>query len=459
MWNNLKNRLPKPSVFNSYLESFLARRTWVTGTALLLGFLLGAILIDPHPSSRPHPEKEALNVSSGPTATSQTERWTCSMHPQVQKKQAGSCPICGMDLIPVEGAQTRKGVELSMSEHAMRLAEISTALVERKMAEAQIRFNGTVNYDEARVAYVTARVAGRIDHMFINATGTTVRRGSPMVSLYSPELISAQEELIQTLQAGANESILAAARERLRLWGLTPKQVGQIEKSQKSQNHMTITSPATGIVITKHVSEGTYVKTGTRVYTIADLSQVWVEIEAYESDLLWVKEGQEVEFTTGAYAGETFSGKVSLVDPMVNPKTRTVKLRVNASNPGTRLKPGMFVRASIKSRISAHGPVNNDSKLEESDIPLVIPVTAPLLTGKRSIVYVRKPQVMPPTFEAREVTLGPRADQYYLVRGGLSEGEEVVTHGSFKIDSDLQIQGKPSMMNPEAHQMGSNHAH
>jgi Cu(I)/Ag(I) efflux system membrane fusion protein len=191
-----------------------------------------------------------------------------------------------------------------------------------------------------------------------------------------------------------------------------------------------------------------YVTTGTTMYSLADLSTVWVELEAYESDLAWIREGQDVAFTTEAHPGETFHGKVSFVDPVVDPATRTVKVRVEAGNGDGKLKPQMFVRAL------AHADAGHGGRA-----PLVIPKTAPLLTGTRAVVYVEVPGADSPTYEGREVVLGSRAGDYYVVREGLSEGELVVTEGNFKIDSALQIRAKPSMMSPEGGAAPTGHDH
>lgn len=321
-----------------------------------------------------------------------------------------------------------------------------------------------------------------------------------MVYLYSPELLSAQAELLQAIKAVENfkpegselirRSILAtreAAREKLRLLGLTMVQIEQIETTGKPVDHITIYAPMGGVVIEKHATEGTYVDTGSKIYTIADLSQLWVKLDAYESDMMWLRYGQQVEFTAEAYPAERFKGRISFIDPTLNPKTRTLKLRVNVSNLEGKLKPDMFVRAVVRSKIASGGKVMDadmagkwicpmhpsvvkdragvcdicqmnlitteslgyvKAKLPEQ-APLVIPATAPLITGKRAVVYVRKTNIEKPTFEGRQVVLGPRAGDHYLVEKGLSEGEMVVTKGNFKIDSALQIQAQPSMMNPE----------
>jgi len=381
--------------------------------------------------------------------------WTCSMHPQIQLPKPGQCPICGMDLIPVpnEGSGD-EGIppELTISEKAVKLAEIKVAPVERRKVNAKISMVGKVDYDETCLAYVTSWIPGRIDRLYVNYTGVLVKKGDPIVYLYSPEFLTAQQELIQSLKTFQNlersgmpsvretaRQTVDAVREKLRLWGLTKKQIANIEKREKPSDHMTIYSPISGVVIDKNVLEGMYLKTGDRIYTIADLSQVWVKLDAYESDLSWIRNGQEVEFEIEAYPGEIFKGKIGFIDPFLDTKTRTVKVRVNVPNSEGKLKPEMFVRAVVY-------PVVADAA--EGESLLLIPASAPLITGKRTVVYIKVPGNKG-TYQGREIVLGPRAGDYYLVRQGLTEGELVVVNGNFKIDSAIQILAKPNMMSPE----------
>jgi len=435
--------------------------------------------------------------------------WTCSMHPQIRQPGPGKCPICGMDLIPVSAGDESKerGVrELKLSPRAVKLAEIQTAPVERKFVTAEIRMDGKVDYDETRLSYITAWVPGRIERLYVDYTGVRVEKGDHLVSLYSPELITAQQELLLGLKmlkstasriSQSTRKNVEAAREKLRLWGLTKQQIKKIERSGKSQEHMTIYSPIGGIVVHKNGFEGIYVDTATKIYTVADLSQVWVKLDAYESDLVWIRYGQEVEFETKACPGESFTGQITFIDPILNPKTRTVKVRVNVSNPEGKLKPDMFVSARVFSKVAASGRVMDPALRDkwicpmhpeivkdtkgscdicgmplvtaeslgyvttddaQKEAPLVIPVSAPLVTGKRAVVYVAV-SGKEGVFEGREIILGPRAGNYYLVKDGLREGERVVVSGNFKIDSALQILAKPSMMSPEGGIPATGHEH
>jgi len=446
---------------------------------------------------------EHADHASEVSTPAKVEVWTCSMHPQIKLPKPGQCPLCGMDLIPLDSGSDDEGGlrELSVSEHSAKLMEIETAPVERRFVTTNVRMVGKIDYDETRVTYIAAWVPGRLDRLFVDYTGVPVKKGDHMVYLYSPELLSAQEELLQAIAAtkslensdvsivrDTTAATVTAVREKLRLWGLTPEQIKAIEERGKPDDHITIYAPSGGIVIHKNAQEGMYVNTGTRIYTIADLSRMWVNLDAYESDLTWLRYGQHVDFTTESYPGEVFTGTISFIHPVLNESTRTIKVRVNVPNDDGRLKPGMFVRAVAEANVATGGRVMNadlagkwispmhpevikdgpgscdvcgmplvraeslgyvGQEPADEDKPLVIPASAPLLTGKRAVVYVEVPGQDKPTFEGREILLGPRAGNYYLVKRGLTEGDRVVTKGAFKLDAELQIRAKPSMMTPE----------
>ena len=236
---------------------------------------------------------------------------------------------------------------------------------------------GKIEYDETRLAYITAWVSGRLDRLFVDFTGVEVNKGDHMVSIYSEQLYSAQEELIQALKYRSDRQnstrfsspldLVESAREKLRLLGITEKQIQEIEQRDKPSDHITIYSPVSGIVIEKLKQEGDRVRTGERIYTVADLSLLWMKMDAYESDLAWLRYGQEVEFTTEAYPGEVFRGKVAFIDPVLNEMTRTVKVRVNVSNDDGRLKPEMFASAIVRSKIAAGGRVLDDFTCRKMD--------------------------------------------------------------------------------------------
>jgi Cu(I)/Ag(I) efflux system membrane fusion protein len=479
----------------------------------VVAFVLGGLLLNGG-----NAEKSAFDAGRGDAETGSADEptmWTCSMHPQIQLPKPGKCPICFMDLIPVTtgGGAELESNQIRISETAMKLAGIQTSPVTRAYAERSIRLVGKLDYDETRVSYITAWVPGRLDRLFVDYTGIRVAMGDHMVEMYSPELIAAQEELLQAKRAvsaltEANSTVLMStatetlrsAREKLRLYGLSEEQIAAIEQGDSPTERLTITAPTSGIVLHKDALEGMYVATGTQIYTIADLSKLWLLLEAYESDLSWLRYGQHFNFTSPSFPGETFDAIISFIDPVVDPMTRTVRIRGIVDNQNGRLKPEMFVSGTVLSRLDSGGRVmapefagkwispmhpeivkdipgqcdicgmdlvpaeslgfsTRSQKIDRA--PLLIPASAPLLTGKRAVVYVKMQGDDGVVFEGREVTLGPRAQDYYVVKEGLSEGEEVVTNGAFKIDSELQIQAKQSMMSPQggtsapAHQHGS----
>jgi len=437
---------------------FPTRVSGVIGLIIIavVAFSLGNFLTGGNSSlnEKPDTHNHADLEISGPTT------WTCSMHPQIQLPKPGKCPICFMDLIPLESGDGEEldFRQIKMSETAKQIARIETTPVIKGPAEAEIRMVGKLDYNETKVSYITAWFPGRIDKLFVNFTGTTVKKGDHMAHIYSPEMIAAQEELLQAIKTAGTisngslilkntaQATLNAVRDKLRLFGLNQNQIDKIETLEKVPDHITIRAPAGGTVVDKHINEGMYVKTGMRLYTIADLSELWAYFDAYESDLPWLKPGLELEFGSLSFPGEIFKAKIDFIDPVLNPKTRTVKVRAVVNNDDGRLKPEMFISGILKSRL---GPSGSLADTDSKELPLLIPISAPLLTGTRAVVYVELPGDDGSVFEGREVALGPRAGDFYIVRSGLKEGEMVVTNGAFKIDAELQIQAKPSMMLPE----------
>ncbi|NOX59967.1 MAG: DUF3347 domain-containing protein [Planctomycetes bacterium] len=457
--------------------------------------LCGMDLILAEDSSEPGPAKKAKGKP----------KYACSMFCVPPMPRPGKCPICGMEMVEVEDSGGDEGAPrtLTLSPMAQKLAEIETAAVERKTVSAEIRMVGRIDYDETRLGYITAWVPGRLERLYVDYTGVPVKKGDHMVYLYSPELSTAQTELLEALRSmksgkSRGSSILneragdwlESIRDKFRLWGLTDAQIAEIEQRGTASDYMTIYAPMGGIVIHKNLLEGSYVQTGTQIYTIADLSHLWVKLDAYESDLAWLRYGQKVEFEAEAYPGETFTGTVAFIAPVLDPKTRTIKVRVNVENPDGRLKPEMFVRAVARSEIAAGGrvvdaelagkwmcPMHPEIIKDEADscdrcgmplvrteslgfvsieagsteAPLVIPAAAPLITGKRTLVYIEVPG-KPGTYQGREITLGPRVGNQYIVFDGLVVGDRVVVNGNFKIDSAVQIRAQPSMMSPAASQ-------
>lgn len=481
--------------------------------AVLCGVALAAFIFGVIAASMTQRKPSGTAEQAGGTA--EAEWYTCAMHPQIKLKDPkAKCPICFMDLIPVNAGPQWGPRQVGFSHEAAKLAEIRTTPVERRFVDHEVRLVGKVVNDETRVKTITAWVNGRIERLFADYTGIAVKAGEHLVRLYSPEILVAEQELQSAYRAAREtrdttartsrseksepaertpakltqaEAILEAGRKKLQLWGVQPEQIRQIEESGKPADTIEILAPIGGIVIQKQANQGMYVNTGTPIYTIADLSRVWVTVEAYESDLTWIRYGQTVTFETRSLPGESFSGKIAFIDPVLNPQTRTVRLRVNVENPDFKLKPEMFVRAVVRSRLSRDGavvepelagkwispmhpevvkdgPGNCDvcgmplvraetlgyAGRGEEQPPLVIPATAPLITGARAVVYLQLPGEATPLFEGRTIRLGPRAGEHYIIReGDLKEGDLIVTQGNFKIDSALQIMAKESMMSQE----------
>ncbi|RMD51806.1 MAG: efflux RND transporter periplasmic adaptor subunit [Nitrospirae bacterium] len=419
--------------------------------AFLTGYVIGSMLHRLDIAKMPKPIHEAAHKAEEVTGKTM---WTCSMHPQIRMPKPGRCPICGMELIPVKEAKPMKKevvADLILSERARKLAEVMVEPVRRKFVEMRLDLFGKITYDETRLGYITARFPGRLDKLYVDYTGTVVRKGEPMVEIYSPELLTAQQELFHALQAVRDlkrskvdiinrsaEATVEAAREKLLLWDLTPEQIRELEKKERPDIHVTLYAPMGGVVIKKNALEGMYVKTGTIIYEIADLSYLWVMLDVYESDIKWLHLGQDVSFVVEAFPGEIFHGTITFINPFMDEKTRVIKVRVEVKNIHNKLKPDMFVKATVYAKPKGLG----------GKPPLVIPASAPLITGKRAVVYVELPE-MEGAYVGREVVLGPRLGDYYEVVSGLKEGEKVVVNGNFKIDSAVQILAKPSMMNPK----------
>ena len=365
------------------------------------------------------------------------------MHPQIRMEEPGDCPLCGMDLIPLQTTGTGDASiapdAIQLSAEATALANVQTTVVSRQNPVKEVQLYGTIQVDERLSQSQTSHVSGRIEKLFITFTGESVRRGQPIASIYSPELLSAQQELIEAVKMqDLQPALLQAVREKLRLWKLTDAQIARIEQSGEVSPLIDVVATTSGIVISKNVNQGDYVNTGTVLFDVANLSQVWAVFDAYESDLPFLKVGDRLEYTLQSLPGKIFSGRISFINPILDPSTRTAKVRVETANPRMELKPEMYANALI------------DAPLKQYNNEVVIPKSAILWTGKRSIVYVKQPDTEIPAFMLREVELGPSLGDAYVVLSGINDGDEIVTNGAFTIDASAQLAGKRSMMNDEA---------
>jgi RND family efflux transporter MFP subunit len=384
--------------------------------------------------------------------------WVDPMHPSYKSDKPGKAPDCGMDLVPVyeekgpsssgappasregrdeaapPGGPAEPGTIVELSPQAVSAAGVATARVQQASLSRVIRAVGTLGMDETRLTHIAARVAGRLDRLYLNFTGESVRRGSPIYAIYSPDLVASGREYALALEnlsrarAGGDagyidsaESLVKAARARLSLWGLDRDQLDRIARTRQTEVDLVVRSPVSGTVLEKKVVQGQYVTEGQDLYLLADLSNLWLSARIYEQELGGVKVGQEASATFPAYPGREFRGRIRFIDPVLDPATRTVGVRIELPNQGGLLKPGMFANAALQAGLGRG---------------LAIPKSAVLDTGVRQVVYVR---LGPNRFAGRQVRLGPSAGDLVQVVQGLAEGEEVVTSANFLIDSQAQL--------------------
>ena len=423
---------------------YILKNKWITiGIVLILGIVIGIFMGGGYSSNEETATHERDEVKA--------EIWTCSMHPQIQQDGPGQCPLCGMDLIPLDNSMDSEEAlpdEVPMSDAAMKLAEIQTYVVKLEKPEKEIRLLGKVKPDERLMYSQTAHFPGRIEKLFINFTGEKVYKGQKLASIYSTELITAQKELFEVLKnESTSPALVDAARNKLKQWKFTDKQITTIEKSGEVKTEIDILSNYNGYVMMRMVSEGDHVKLGQKLFKVVDLSRVRLLFEAYENDLPWVKLGDELSIELKSVPGEIFKGKVAFIDPFINPKTRVAYVRVEMNNAKGLLKPDMFANGIITSKL----PIKEEV--------ILVPKSAVLWTGKRGVVYVKIPNREHNSFIYREVILGEDAGDFYIIKKGLEEGEEIATNGVFKIDAAAQLAGKKSMMNPTGGKVATGHDH
>ena len=368
--------------------------------------------------------------------TAEEQTYYCPMHPEVTSNKPGVCPICHMDLV-LKGSddvmdENLEGV-ISMSDNKLVLANVSTVKVVKENLNKTISSYSYLDFAEQNRKLVTARFNGRIEKLFVDKTGDYVKQGAPLFEIYSPDLVQAQNDyliavgtkdnikLISYSENKDDNPLLKSAGKKLKLFGITDSQIEELEKTGEVKLTTTYHSPMNGTVIDKKVQEGMYVNEGSVIYDIADLSILWNLSEVYENDLGHIKEGNKVQVSFHSYPGETFDGRVSLIYPVVNPQTRTVKVRSTIMNKGNRLKPNMYSETKF------------EINLGES---LVVPENAVLFTGERKLVYVK---VDDGKFTPREIETGYKSGNKYQILSGLKEGEEIAATGAYLIDSESQL--------------------
>jgi hypothetical protein len=348
----------------------------------------------------------------------------------------------GMDMVPYEveesGAVTEVGgrVQVKISPERQQLIGIKTAPVKLQPIHKLIKAVGRVDYAEPNISIVNLKFDGWMEKLFVNSTGRAVRRGEPLFDIYSPDLVSAQQEYLIALKAGKTfgdaSSILKSAREKLRLWDVTDSQVDALGRTGQSTKTITVYSPGSGIVIEKNVIQGQKIMSGENLFKIADLSRVWILGEIYEYELPFIKTGQEAKISLSYYPGESFAGTITYIYPYLKPETRTNQIRIEVPNPGLKLKPEMFANLEIH--------VDYGTKL-------TVPSDAVLDAGDTKIVFVAKGDGY---FEPREVKLGVKGQDMVEVLGGLSDGENVVTSANFLIDSESSLKAALNRMTKTA---------
>lgn len=373
-------------------------------------------------------------------AIQRRQLYTCSMHPFIIREKPGVCPICGMELIKKiddssgSSAQPISVDHLSLSQNQRVMANVATVDATMETLNKEINAVGIVQYDQSRQAKVTAWVAGRIERLNINSVGAIVSKGKPVAEVYSPDLVAAQQEYLLAIRsrnqlnnssftsiAQNGEGLVAAAKERLLLLGVKASQIEALERNGNPTMRLPVFSPFSGVVIEKMVQQGQYVSVGEVLFNIADLSSIWVELEIYENESPYVHVGQQVEIRSQSLSQSSFTGRISFIYPFLDPKTRTLKARVEMANPGITLKPDMFVNAIIKQPL---------------DSSIVVPVTAVMDTGKRQVVWVES---APGSFESREVRVGQRSNDKIQILSGLNPGDKVAVSGGYLIDSESQL--------------------
>jgi membrane fusion protein, copper/silver efflux system len=416
------------------------RRIAPYGVVLLVGLFLGSTLFSR--ISAPHADgEEGIRSADGMDGTGDGVEWTCSMHPQIRQPGPGSCPICGMNLIPImtndDDGEHGSLPRLVVSERSAALMAVQVWPVQRLDVASDVRLSGTIGYDETLVHDVVVRSEGQVERLYVNFENASVTRGQRLADIYSPAIQAASQELLQARRAaaaGGMVDIVEAAAAQLLALGVTRAQVDRVLETGQPVRTVSVYSPGDGMVSDLAARQGEWLMAGGRLMRVAGLSRVWAQFEAYERDLARLRVGSPMQFTVEAFPGQLFSGTVAFIDPIVDGTSRTARVRVQVANPGARLKPGMLVRG--------HGGGTPSA----GSATLVVPATAPLITGRRALVYVQLPGTERPTFEGRDITLGERKGAFWEVTDGLAEGELVVVNGAFRIDSELQIRGRPSMM-------------
>ena len=406
----------------------------IAAVMLGLGWFLGSFFNNKAPQAEMPQEHNHTNNSEG-----EEQVWTCSMHPQIRQNEPGDCPICGMDLITISEGSSNDPLVLEMTQEAVKLASVRTTIVGEDLVtdEKVLQLTGKVQADERLAASQVAHIPGRIEKLYVSFTGEPVQKGQKLADIYAPDLINAQQELIEATKLGDyNEGLLEAARKKLYYWKIDSSIIRAIEKDKIIRETFPLFADESGIVLKKRIAVGDYVKQGEVLFDLMNLKKVWVLFDAYEDDLASIKIGDRIEFTTPSIPNRTFRSSVSFIDPVINQNTRVASIRTEIRNSNGQLKPEMLVSGALV------------KKIQRNQL-LTIPKSAVIWTGKRSVVYTKVEDTQVPSFRFQEIEIGDAVGNQYQVLSGLEAGVEVVTNGNFVIDAAAQLNNQASAMNKD----------
>lgn len=396
---------------------------------------------------RPAPKHDHGAEAAASASAPKKQMYQCPMHPQIIQDHPGTCPICGMDLVPMDGQEAASAsveghATVKIDHERQQLIGLRTEKVAEGTVSGELRALGRVAIDETRVRKVNVKVEGFVEKLFVDFVGKPVAKGQPLFSLYAPEFVSAQREYLlalktqKALSSGSLQQsggeLLEAAKRRLLLWDVPPETIDRLEKTGDVQKSLTLRSPISGIVTVKNVVEGARLTPADIPFEITDLSRVWVLADIYEAELSRVKVGLPAELTVQAAPGRTFKGRIAFVDPVMDPKTRTARARVEFPNPGGILKPEMFGDVVVRG---------------QGRKGLVIPLDAVLDAGTTKVVFVA---LGDGKFEPREVTTGATVGEKVEIRSGLAAGDEVVVRANFLVDSESRLKAALAHMSEKS---------
>lgn len=390
------------------------------------------------------------DASSTMATDTKEEIWTCSMHPQVRQNEFGLCPICEMDLIPLETDMSNDDPTiLKMTNAAAKLAQIETTIVggSSKVGGADvitsqtIQVDGTVEMDERSINSQATHVFGRIESLLVNFKGDYVKEGDKIATIYSTELLSASQELITAAKFDNKvQGLKDASIQKLKNWKISEAQIQQILDSGKAIETIDIYADHSGYVLQKKVSQGDYVRQGQALFTVGRTGRLWLIFNVFESDLANIRNGQSISFTTPSVPDKLYETKVSYIDPLLNSASRTATIRAEINNTGNKLKPGMLIEGEIIA-------TSQRTTKEGKSTAIAIPSSAVLWTGDKSVVYVKLEDTEVPSYQFREVSVLSKSGSQTIISSGVQRGEEIVTHGAFSVDAAAQLTNNMSMMN------------